>query len=70
LQTLTLITSSTVNLNDKQVKEKLQAFQGLKAGTPEFIPSLKSLMDDLAQHIKEQIYQLSRACSTETIAKD
>jgi hypothetical protein len=54
LQTLTLITSSTVNLNDKQVKEKLQAFQGLKAGTPEFIPSLKSLMDDLAQHIKEE----------------
>jgi hypothetical protein len=26
----------------------------LKAGTPDFIPTLKSLMDDLAQHIKEE----------------
>lgn len=55
LQILTFITSSpTVNLNDKQVREKLQTFQGLKAGTPEFIPPLEPLMDDLAHHIKEE----------------
>ena len=37
-----------------QVKEKLYKFQGLKAGSPEFIPTLKSLMDDLQAHIKEE----------------
>jgi hypothetical protein len=36
------------------VKEKLKTFQSLKAGTPEFIPTLKSLMDDLSRHIKEE----------------
>jgi len=36
------------------VKEKLKVFQNLKAGTADFIPTLKSLMDDLAQHIKEE----------------
>ena len=47
-------------LNIDQVKEKLKAFQKLKSGTAEFIPTLKSLMNDLAEHIKRkrrQIYQ-------------
>ncbi|KAE9377467.1 hypothetical protein N431DRAFT_461073 [Stipitochalara longipes BDJ] len=38
----------------QSVKEKLKTFQALKAGTPDFIPTLKSLMDDLAQHINEE----------------
>jgi len=36
------------------VKEKLKTFQSLVAGTPDFIPTLNSLMDDLKQHIKEE----------------
>jgi len=38
----------------QNVKEKLKTFQSLKAGTPTFIPTLKSLMDDLSQHIEEE----------------
>jgi hypothetical protein len=30
------------------MKEKLNNFQSLEAGTAEFVPALKSLMDDLA----------------------
>jgi len=36
------------------VKEKLYKFQGLKAEDPDFEPTLKSLWDDLGQHIKEE----------------
>jgi len=36
------------------VKDKLKVFQNLKSGNPDFIPTLKSLMDDLSQHIKEE----------------
>jgi len=38
----------------RAVKEKLYEFQGMKPDQPEFKPTLKSLMDDLAQHIKEE----------------
>lgn len=38
----------------RAVKEQLYAFQKLSADQPEFKPTLKSLMDDLAQHIKEE----------------
>jgi len=38
----------------QSVKDKLNIFQSLKAGTPSFIPELKSLMNDLSQHIKEE----------------
>jgi hypothetical protein len=38
----------------KQVKEKLYAFQKLTPADAEFKPTLKSLMDDLSQHIKEE----------------
>ena len=37
-----------------QVKEQLYKFQNLKAGSPEFIPTLKELMANLSQHIKEE----------------
>jgi hypothetical protein len=41
----------------------------LKAGTTDFIPSLKSIMDDLAEHIKEEerddLPALENALSTE-----
>jgi len=51
------------------VKDKLHVFQGLKAGTTDFIPSLKSIMDDLAEHIKEEerddLPALENALSTE-----
>ncbi|KZF22966.1 hypothetical protein L228DRAFT_238856 [Xylona heveae TC161] len=36
------------------VKEALYKFQGLKANDPDFIPTLKSLMSDLSEHIKEE----------------
>jgi len=53
----------------QNVKEKLKAFQNLKAGTPAFIPALKSLMDDLAQHINEEEMEdlpaLDKAISSE-----
>lgn len=37
-----------------QVKEQLQRFQNMKAGSSEFFPTIKTLMADLAQHIKEE----------------
>jgi hypothetical protein len=37
-----------------QIKEKLKNFQSLKAGTAEFIPALKSLIDALASCINEE----------------
>jgi hemerythrin-like domain-containing protein len=45
--------SSNANTT-QQVKDKLKIFQNLDAGTPQFIPTLVSLMDDLAQHMKEE----------------
>jgi len=38
----------------QEVKERLKIFQNLKASTPEFIPTLTSLMEVLSQHIKEE----------------
>jgi len=38
----------------QQVKEKLKHFQNLKASQPAFIPTIKSIMEDLRQHIKEE----------------
>jgi len=38
----------------QEVKEKLAKFQSLKAGTPEFVPALKDLMEPLSEHIKEE----------------
>lgn len=37
-----------------QIKEKLKNFQSLKAGTAEFIPALKSLIDTLASCINDE----------------
>ncbi|KAI9832738.1 MAG: hypothetical protein M1826_001297 [Phylliscum demangeonii] len=36
------------------VKNKLSKFQSLKPEHPDFLPTIKSLMQDLAQHIKEE----------------
>ncbi|PVH68107.1 hypothetical protein DL98DRAFT_507114 [Cadophora sp. DSE1049] len=36
------------------IKQKLQIFQGLKAGTMDFVPSLESLVNDLAEHLNEE----------------
>lgn len=38
----------------QQIKQKLQNFQGLKAGTMDFVPSLESLVNDLAEHLNEE----------------
>jgi hypothetical protein len=35
----------------QQIKQKLQIFQGLKAGTMDFVPSSESLINDLAEHL-------------------
>ncbi|KAL4866705.1 hypothetical protein BDV12DRAFT_172507, partial [Aspergillus spectabilis] len=44
--------------NDRQqhnsVKEQLKRFQNMKASDPDFEPTLKALMSELAQHIKEE----------------
>lgn len=37
-----------------QVKEKLYAFQKLNASSPDFLQTIKSLMEDLSKHIKEE----------------
>jgi len=37
-----------------QVKEDLKKFQNLKPKNPEYIPTLKTLMAHLSQHIKEE----------------
>lgn len=47
-------TNLPVLLTLLQVKEKLKIFQNLKAGSPEFIPTIKSLMESLSIHIKEE----------------
>ncbi|KFY96246.1 hypothetical protein V498_02785 [Pseudogymnoascus sp. VKM F-4517 (FW-2822)] len=36
------------------VKEELKKFQNLEAGHVEFLPTIKALMTDLSQHIKEE----------------
>ncbi|KAJ5660957.1 uncharacterized protein N7484_000329 [Penicillium longicatenatum] len=36
------------------VKEQLKAFQNMQPSNPQFEPTLKSLMQDLTQHIKEE----------------
>jgi hypothetical protein len=40
--------------NSYKVKEALKKFQNLKPKDAEFIPTLKSLMTTLSQHIKEE----------------
>lgn len=51
------------------MKEKLNNFQSLEAGTAEFMPALKSLMDELAQCINEEemvdLPALDKALSSE-----
>jgi len=52
--------SNGVELADKDrqehqsVKEQLKIFQNLKPSDPQFIPTIKALMEDLSQHIKEE----------------
>jgi len=36
------------------VKEQLKAFQNMQPSNPQFEPTLKALMEDLSQHIKEE----------------
>ncbi|RHZ45588.1 HHE domain protein [Aspergillus thermomutatus] len=49
------------------VKEKLKKFQNLDPSSPDFMPTLNSLMQDLSQHIKEEetndLIQLDQALS-------
>lgn len=37
-----------------QLKEKLKNFQNLEASDPQFTASIKDIMNDLSQHIKEE----------------
>lgn len=52
------------------VKEQLKKFQNLKAGSPEFISTIKALMVDLAEHIKEEEEQDLPALDRELSAED
>lgn len=36
------------------MKEALYKFQGLKAGSPEFLPTLEGLMQELKKHMEEE----------------
>ncbi|KFY37701.1 hypothetical protein V495_07025 [Pseudogymnoascus sp. VKM F-4514 (FW-929)] len=36
------------------VKEELKKFQNLEAGSPGFLPTIKALMSNLSDHIKEE----------------
>ncbi|RYP93618.1 hypothetical protein DL770_000250 [Monosporascus sp. CRB-9-2] len=38
----------------RKVKEQLKTFQNLKASAPDFMPTIRSLMKDLQEHIKEE----------------
>lgn len=46
--------SILILINALQVKEQLKAFQNMQPSNPQFEPSLKALMEDLSQHIKEE----------------
>ncbi|KFY38806.1 hypothetical protein V494_04200 [Pseudogymnoascus sp. VKM F-4513 (FW-928)] len=52
--TLTDLLSSKGVKDDTQMKEKLNNFQSLEAGTVEFMLALKSLIEDLAHYINEE----------------
>ena len=45
---------SRLTSSQKQVKEQLKAFQNMKPTNPEFMSTIKALMDDLSKHIKEE----------------
>ncbi|OOF92541.1 hypothetical protein ASPCADRAFT_133544 [Aspergillus carbonarius ITEM 5010] len=53
----------------QKVKEQLKKFQNMKPNNPEFLPTIKALMSDLTQHIKEEeaedLPQLEAALSPE-----
>ncbi|KAE8148727.1 hemerythrin HHE cation binding domain-containing protein [Aspergillus avenaceus] len=38
----------------QSIKEKLKQFQNMKPSDPEFEPTIKALMQDLSEHIKEE----------------
>jgi hemerythrin-like domain-containing protein len=46
--------SSVMTLIAVQIKEKLQKFQDMHPSDPAFMPTLKSMMADLAKHIDEE----------------
>jgi hypothetical protein len=56
--------------NVPQVKEQLKKFQNLKAGSPEFLATIKALMVDLAEHINEEEEQDLPALDRELSAED
>jgi hypothetical protein len=56
--------------NISKVKEQLKKFQNLKAGSSEFTPTIKSLMADLSQHIKEEEEQDLPALEQELSAEE
>lgn len=59
----------TIILTGQQVKEQLKKFQNLKVSDPKFTTIIKSLMQDLAQHFKEEethdLIKLEEALSLE-----
>lgn len=60
---------SRLSYDTAQVREKLKDFQSLEAGTAEFMPALKTLMDALVACINEEemadLPALDRALSSE-----
>lgn len=48
-----MLTSEKAETLREQIQEKLQAFQGMTVGMRGFIPSLESLISDLAQHFNK-----------------
>lgn len=56
--------------NILKVKEQLKKFQNLTAGSSEFTPTIKSLMADLSQHIKEEEEQDLPALEQELSAEE
>jgi hypothetical protein len=45
---------AAIRTNVSQVKEQLKKYQKLKFGDPGFYSTIKTLMEDLAKHIKEE----------------
>ncbi|KFY45323.1 hypothetical protein V495_03040 [Pseudogymnoascus sp. VKM F-4514 (FW-929)] len=52
------------------VKEELKKFQNLKAGSPEFLPTITALMTVLSEHIKEEEEQDLPALDRELSAEE
>jgi hypothetical protein len=61
---------AAIHTNVSQVKEQLKKYQNLKFGDPEFYSTIRTLMEGLAKHIKEEEEHDLPALDTTLSAED